>query len=393
MKRILIVTPTLRSGGGVIRGLQNMLALLPVDKFKISVLPMIFSDSNNVELPNCEILPDNFYLTAVTSIFKETKGYDKRIKLRIAKGVLSILSMVNKRTCIENWLFRHVAKEYGKYDVVVAYQEGLCTRFVQYINASYKIAWIHCDYSEYRKAYIRDELSVYEQYQRIVCVSKYTLQRFQTIYPLLQKRTLFIHNILDKDYICNSANENVLDSKKDCGEFVIVSIGRLHQVKQFHLIPSIIDQMLTKGALNFKWLLIGGDYDSDEYKLIVSELNRLNVDGKYFSYMGSKYNPYPYIKQSDILVSTSSSEACPYVVNEARVLKVPVVSNNYPSIYEFISDGVTGRIVSMDDMPNVLAELIMDRNKLEILKKGMGKDEYNNDKIVKQICELFAVRF
>jgi len=392
MKRILIVTPTLQSGGGVIRGLQNMLALLPVDKFKISVLPMGFSDSNNVELTNCKLLPDNFYLTAVTSIFKETKGYNKRIKLRIAKGVLSILSLFNKRIYFENCLFKHAAKNFGGYDVVIAYQEGLCTRFVQYISASYKIAWIHCDYSEYRKVYLRDELSIYEQYQRIVCVSKYTLQNFRKIYPELKEQSLYIHNLLDSCFISQKSTETIIEKfDKRIGFVNLISIGRLHPVKQFHLIPQLISQMLKLGACNFHWRLIGGDESSIEYDKLQNELKRLNIDETYFSFLGSRYNPYPYIKNSDLLISTSLSEACPFVVNEARILGTPVVSNNYPSISEFVVDGVNGKICTLDEMAKVLAELIINTSALANLKEVMQNDHYDNDKIIKEIIEMLEI--
>lgn len=387
MKKILFVTPTLRSGGGVIRGLQNMLSLMPKDKYRISVLPMGYTDDNVVELTNCKVLSYNFFLTAVTAIYSQTKGYKYRFLLTIAKVVLTILGKIKKRYKFENYLFSKVAQQYKGYDVVIAYEEGLCTRFVQYIDTPYRIAWIHCDYSEYRKTCLISEEEIYNKYQQIVCVSGYTLQKFQQIYPLLKGRSSYIHNLLDKTFIREVAEEFFPVEFKNDNEIKIVSIGRLHPVKQFHLIPTIISQILAMGVTNFKWVLIGGG-DSKEYDKILSEIRRLNISDKFFTYLGAKFNPYPYIKNSDILVSTSLSEACPFVVNEARVLGVPVVSNNYPSIHEFIEDGVNGRIVSIGQLAMDLSELIANSDRLEKLKIGAKGRCYNNDRIISSIISL-----
>lgn len=386
MKRILIVTPTLQSGGGVIRGLQNMLALLPTDGYKIDVLPMGYSSRDNVPLTNCRVLSDNFLLTAITAVFVQTEGYKYRGWLRFSKGVLALLGKLGKRSQLENKLFRKASKSYSGYHVVIAYQEGPCTRFVQYIDSPYRIAWIHCDYSEYRKVYLRSEEGIYEKYQRIVCVSKFTLKNFQSIYPSLKERSMYIYNLLDKDFIRQSALENVADFQRLDDDVRILSIGRLHPVKQFHLIPGIISKMLSNGTQKFKWGLIGSG-DSSELLRIMAEVEKYNVKN-HFEYLGSKYNPYPYIKHSDILVSTSSSEACPFVVNEARVLDVPVVSNDYPSITEFIHDGINGHIIPIEEMAEILSKLIVNVRSLDNLKEGMQKDNYDNDGIITQICNL-----
>lgn len=388
MNRILIVTPTLRNGGGVIRGLQNMLALLPENKYDIDVLPMGYSDSDNVSLSNCRILKDDFILTSISAIFSQTKNYKYRNKLRIAKTILSIFGKVGKRTKIENWLYKHTAKKYVNYDIVVAYQEGLCTHFVQYIKTTNRIAWIHCDYASWKKTNERNEEKVYAKYQHVVCVSKFTLNNFQSIYPSLKDKSKYIHNLLDKDFIQKESLIKYDDNKKEENIVRLVSIGRISRVKQFNLIPKIISQMLNLGAKDFRWLLIGGGEDKSVYDEIERECKRYNITDKQFVFLGSKFNPYPYIKHSDILVSTSSSEACPFVVNEARVLGVPVVSNDYPSIYEFIKDGVNGKICTIDSMASILSDLILNRGELDLLRKGMKENDYNNDNIINDICNL-----
>lgn len=388
MKKVLIVTPTLRSGGGVIRGLQNMLSLLPKGKYDIDVLPLGYSGRDNVELENCTVLKVSFLLTATDGVYGECENYRYKAILWFCKVLLALLHKLKLRDVVVTRLHKLVSCSYKGYDVVVAYQEGAATHFVQHIKTPHRIAWIHCDYAEYYKCHnYKSEEPIYGKYSDIVCVSDYTLKRFQEIYPSLNKCSLYIYNLLDISMITQSSLANFDDVRGGNGAVQLVSIGRLHSVKQFFLIPSIISKIIKRGVTNFTWILLGSG-DTTEYQRIIEEVKKYNVSA-YFQYLGPKQNPYPYIKNSDILVSTSSSEACPFVVNEARVLGVPVVSNNYPSIIEFIKDGVNGRIGSIDEMPRILAELISNKEILDCLKEGMRADEYKNDLIITNICNLF----
>ena len=388
MKKILIVLPTLRNGGGVISGLKNMLSLLPKDCFEFHILPLGYSGNNNVKLENCKILEDSFILTAIDGVYEHSENYKHKVLLWMAKVLLTLLNKFQLRSQLVEMLYKQVAKKYNGYDAVIAYQEGATTQFTQYIKASLRIAWIHCDYAQrFKLLKHRSEEHMYSQYDKIVSVSKYTMSNFVQIYPTLKKRSTYIYNLLNTQTILqNATTENLnISFKKDIVN--IVSIGRIHPVKQFHLIPQIISQILSNGVTNFRWILIGG-VESNALQQIHQEIEKYGITEEYFKYIGPQFNPYPYIKNSDILVSTSSSEACPFVVNEARVLGVPVVSNNYPSIFEFITDGINGHICSLEEMPQILIKLITHKDLLTTLKQGMKVDRYNNATIVRDICNL-----
>ena len=388
-KKILIVLPTLRNGGGVISGLKNMLSLLPINRFDFYVLPLGYSGANNVTLANCKILQDSFILTATDGVFDHSEHYRHKFPLWICKVIFSLLNKIKMRTKFVNYLYRQVAKKYNGYDVVIGYQEGAATQFAQYIDSPYRIAWIHCDYAKYYELHKhRSEETMYSKYNKIVCVSKYTLNNFVSIYPSLDERSTFIYNLLDIQTIQKKSLDAFEDISFNKDITNIVSIGRINPVKQFHLIPQVISQVLENGVTNFRWILIGG-VDSRALEQINKEVERYGITEDHFKYIGPQFNPYPYIKNSDILVSTSSSEACPFVVNEARVLGVPVVSNNYPSIYEFIEDNINGKICTIDTMATTISNLIKSPKALGVLKQGMKEDRYNNETIVNQVRILF----
>ena len=43
-------------------------------------------------------------------------------------------------------------------------------------------------------------------------------------------------------------------------------------------------------------------------------------------------------------------------MNEAKALSIPVVSNNFPSVYESVEEGIDGYVVSLDNMPKKIVE-------------------------------------
>lgn len=388
-KKILIVLPTLRNGGGVVSGLKNMLSLLPTERFDFYVLPLGYSGYNNVELENCKILKDNFILTAINGIYKHCENYRHKNFLWFAKVILTLLNRVKLRSLVVNILYKNIAKKYNSFDIIVAYQEGPTTDFAQYINAPLRIAWMHGDYPNYYADHkFKSEERIYSKYDKIICVSKHTLKNFIKIYPNLLEKSQSIYNLLDIQSILDNASNGSCDILFNDKIVNLISIGRLSYIKQFNLIPRVISEILKRGTTNFRWILIG-DGSVDDINQIYQETQKYEINEDHFKFIGAKYNPFPYIKQSDILVSTSYSEACPYVVNEARALGIPVVSNNYPSIYEFIEDRVNGRICTIDTMAQILSELISDNKELNKLKKEAKSNRYNNDAIIRDICNLF----
>lgn len=383
-KKILFVIPTLRNGGGTIRSLQNLLLQIP-DIYNIDVLPLAYNNKNISQLKNCQIIPYKLILVSIISNVKHIKDYKFKYIVYIIKSILKIFAIIGLRIKFENLLFSIAAKDFNKYNTIIAYEEGPCTRFASKIKSTNKIAWIHCDYSIYWKNNNKnDEKNTYKQYNRIVCVSAYTLKMFLQVYPIFHDKSRFIYNILDNQHIYSASNEKI-ESNLFCkrNKVILLSIGRIVPLKQFSLIPQIISKMRSN---NFVWYLIGDIDDENEFRSLNDNLVNYKIQN--FVYLGHKNNPYPYIKNADILVSLSISEACPYVVNEAKVLHTPVVSNNYPSIYEFIEDKYDGMICQIDKIHLTLDELIQNKTKLNNLKLNIKKFEYNNENLVQSIIHI-----
>lgn len=62
--------------------------------------------------------------------------------------------------------------------------------------------------------------------------------------------------------------------------------------------------------------------------------------------LGHVDNPYPYIKKCDIFILPSKYEGMPITVEEAKLLRKPIVCTNYLSATEQLDNGRYGEICS-----------------------------------------------
>ena len=383
-KRLLFVIVSLRTGG-ICRALQNYLNRFDTEEYEIDVFAMSHAGVFNGELRNCRLLPTNRLIEASVSHLENQKGW------LLIKSFL--IKLINKATDygLQRCLFRHSGKMLlrdTKYDAVIAYSEGLPSWFVSMMDHPNKIAWIHCDYSSYLKvAKVVPEHGVYESFSRIVCVSNYTKSSFVEIYPDLRNRAIAIYNILDEGMMRNKSKEAIAESFDDTC-FNIVSVGRIDPVKRLSVIPEIANKVKESGC-KIRWYVIGPKGTNDELIRLNENILKYEVSEIVIP-LGEKANPYPYIAHADLLVNTSVSEACPYVVNEAKVLGTPVLCTDYGSAKEFIDYGVNGYYGSLETLHERIVSLVQNPELITQLKNNLMTFKYNNDSILSQISSVIS---
>lgn len=382
-ERVLYVISSFGTGG-ICRALQNTLNCFDINKYEVDVFAIIPEGVYSGEFANCNVLESNYLLSSICPNyytlhgFKKVVGYTAKIVNRLSGG--RFITFVMKR--IAN---RIVKKR--RYQAVIAYSEGLPTKFVSEVSHPNKIAWIHCDYQNYLKIVGQKEYSIYQRFNHIVCVSEYTRKSFLNIYPEFTSNTQYIYNVIDSQFIKKSSRqEYVVQYETDL--INVVSVGRIDPVKRFSEIPKIISQM--KNSNNVKWYIVGPAVgNQEEYKSLKNNIEKYEVQSQVIL-LGEMSNPYPYIANADILACTSVSEACPYVINEAKILGTPIVSTNFGSAYEFIEDDKDGIIAPIEKMANAMDKLIDDHELYSRIKKTLGAFEYDNVKIMSAIYSLIS---
>ena len=110
-----------------------------------------------------------------------------------------------------------------------------------------------------------------------------------------------------------------------------------------------------------------------------------------FIWLGEKENPYPYFSNSDLLVITSKSEACPYVLNEAKVLNVPSIITNFSSASEFIDNDMNGVIVPVEKIGTKIEEIITNQDYYNRIKRNLLNCIYDNKAILVNFYKIVSV--
>lgn len=370
MKKILFVIPEY-SHGGTNKSLENLVHFLNKETYEISIYSL-YEDGG-----------DYYKKVFAPYILKKSRLY---YWLHDNIFTRKLLGLYNKLTKRDNFafLYKREAKLLEKtynFDTVIAYQEGIATQFATYFGKTRKIAWIHCDYYVRTNGVRRQEDECYMLFSDVVCVSESARQSFCSLFPDMQKKTHAIYNTLvDTDIRAMSLEDNKLAIFKK-GFFNIVSVGRLSAVKQFEAIPGIVHQLHTNTV---RWYIIG---EGDSEGSIRNKIEKYGLQDVVIL-LGAKNNPYPYIRQADLLACTSSSESFSYVIAEAKVLHTPVLSNDFPVADEVIDESM-GWIANINDMHHVLTRIINNMDGEYIRKKNACMNFcFSNDLIVKQINHL-----
>lgn len=371
-RKILFIIPSF-SIGGVTTSLYAFLLKMVKGKFDAHVY------SRNHEGPMktsfeqvCSIVPENIWL----SINITNGNWLKKICCELLRYIRGVMRMIGIN--LYPLYGRIGGEKIGtiNYDVVVSFHEDL-SPIVCYYPAKKRIAWIHCDYKRQHAAIGRSELKEYKRYDKIVCVSNYVKNIFAEYYPSLSDRVFALHNVVDVDMIIKRSQVDISkDTLFDTSNFTIVSVGRLDPVKQFDKIPDIASKVRGLIDKPFKWYIIGGSRGFVENEKKMKEaISRLQLQDN-IVLLGEKHNIYPYLAKANLFVCTSWSESFPMVVLEARALNIPIVSNDFPSVYETMVDGKDGRIVTIETMPEVISSMII--NPLVVAKNDLNQDETIN---------------
>ena len=388
MKKLLFVLPSFTIGGTTV-STKNLISLLDSEKYDISVLAM----SNTGELKDlylsCKQLKSNIFLSSLSlNSWKLEPNVFKRYVGAILRKIVWH-SPLCRSFCLKVGL--SLVEGLRSFDVILACEEGITTQCVSLSRVRNKIAWVRCDYQKYiERNNGLDEKNIYLQFNNIICVSDFTSQNFKRILPQLTDRVYAINNPQNSQIILAQAELCPTDNVQlpDTDHFTILSVGRFDPVKRFSQIPHIAKQLKQRGV-DFKWYILGPN-DNDEGEATRQAIIENAVDDEVIL-LGASSNPHYYIKQSDLLVCLSKSEACPRVINEAKILSTPTICTDFSTSYEFIENGVTGIIAPIDRISDSISAIYNDRDKYNDLKMNILKFNFDNSLLIRNIDELLNV--
>lgn len=326
--------------GGVETALINLLRVIDTEKYDITLFTNFAGNPVIHNVPNyIKCIDLDTY--GIKSTYKwALKNHRYHLALSVLKNYV-FFRLIGNCAYKEILLYKHIGFTEAMFDCVIAYKCGISTAFLakNAIQSKQSILWVHGALPMPDRKYLKILCS----YDKCFCVSEYTQDFFLQHCPSMKDRTEIFHNILDANAIVEKAKESVNDIITD-RKWIFATVGRLGQSKGQSIIPKVAYQ-LTNAGIDFAWYLVGDGPLRGEIEKNIAE-NRM--EGNVFL-LGTKANPYPYIKASTIYVQTSTSEGWCLTTQEARILHKPCVVTDIPVMHEQFIDGKNGIIAEGTD--------------------------------------------
>lgn len=386
MKKLLFVMETLNSGGAE-RSLVNLLTELVRYDYQISLLLFRQEGAFLKQLPDgVSLLETPPELKKLMYPFSKEK---KRLNRKTAANLLSRLHekepLLRRGYRWKNFYSKWIPKLPGHYDTAIAFISGEIMYYVdEKVNADRKIVWVHSDYrmARHPKKY---DYEHFEKMDAIVSVSEKCVDILKEEFPKFHHKIFMLPNITSSVAVRRRAEEFQL-TEWDEAEKKVVSVGRLETVKGFDMAVAAAAMMKQKG-IAFRWLVIG---DGEKRQELEQQIKQKGVEDCVFL-MGTKENPYPYMKNCTVLAQTSRYEGKSVVLDETKILGTPIVSTRYPTAADQIADGKEGILVDISPkgIADGLATLLNDEAKREGIRQYLLAHEYGNQDVAAQYQRLF----
>ena len=220
------------------------------------------------------------------------------------------------------------------------------------------------------------------QFDHIVGVATNVIQEFNEIYHL-EHITEVIPVVMDTERILKMAKMKPIyqTEKKNLN---IILIGRCHPVKGYDRLFQVIHRLKDETLLEKIRFSIFGD--GPLFEALKERLWDDNLDCVISMY-GAVSNPYAELKNYDLLLLPSFSEAFGTVISEAHILDVPVLATKTSASLMSIHEGIDGWICenSEEGLYQSLKMLISDPKQIEVCRRKLKGFHYDNENLLKRI--------
>lgn len=366
MKRILIANDLLK-GGGVETVLESMVRYLLLQGDEVTLL-----------IPNCS------EQEARDLFGKEIKVYPAVRTLNYVKRFTAYWFWDRGFYILQKQL-QKVRLSLMRYDVVIALKEGPTMKELAGVSAKKKYAWIHTDYHflHWTDGYFKSndgERKCMQRFDNVVCVSK--AAKISVIQTIGDPGNLCVrYNPINCARILKLA-QNTCTGQKPSEGLLFVSVGRLSHQKNYDLLLDVCSKLEKK--YDFTMWIIG---EGPLRKELEEKIQERSI--KCVQLMGNQRNPYPYIRMSDVFVSSSFCESYGLAVQEALVLCKPVVAVKCPAIEETLDPrfGILAEN-SFDALFLAMERMLVSRDLLQKYSDNIAKYYHTDDLCEKRLQDI-----
>lgn len=335
-KKILFIIWSYTYGGGA-EALLTMLANhLNPEKYDISIIEYEHADIRVEPVnANIHVLP---YIQAVET----PEGCSKTYQLYNTPEVL---------------INTYIKKDY---DLYVSFNYQIPTFLLP--RGTRNISWIHSDvYDLADESMLRERKrqdDAFGNVRRIVAISDITEQSIKDLFPAHMDKIVKIYNGIDVETVRQRALEDT-DIRLEGPSLLFV--GRLEGRKNPARLAGVLKLVHRRGIKAHLYFMGEGDRH-DEI------LDRAKGQGlsEFVHLIGYRQNPFPVIKQADVVCLLSRSEGFSMCLLESVALDRPFVATHIGGAEELSNHGRCGQIIETDEEAAEAIGGLMRRGKEEL---------------------------
>lgn len=232
------------------------------------------------------------------------------------------------------------------YDIECAYLEMGTTKIMSSSTnrTAKKLAWVHCDLTKAvsdPEEFARKAAPWYAKFDQIVCVSETVEERFDKLFRNRFPSTV-IYNVIDEEAIRRKSLDPLPEGFKR--KLTVLSVGRFSAQKNYMRLLKTHKRLLDEGLEHDLWIL-GDGAEREMLERYVAE-NGLK-DSVWMP--GFMQNPYPYIREADLLACSSNYEGFSTFITEGVILGRPIVTTDVSGMRELLGNSDYGMIVENAD--------------------------------------------
>ena len=291
--------------------------------------------------------------------FLETLPPDVKITIK-PRPDSKFLKFCSKHPWIAGLYYNKALGTKCEYDYLIVLRLSLIHAVYSKIS-KHKIFWNHTDYNRLflSKLSFKQKISkwlqkiVFEKFDSIWTVSDIIKDSDQKTFSLKNIHTL--PNPINCEEIFKKSQESC-DITFDKNATNIVMLGRLSREKGFERVIKMSGDIIEQNP-NCHLYIIGGG-KMEQFDKLVKEQGLQNK----ITLVGAKINPYPYLKQAQLLICPSYFESFGLVMLEAMLLKIRVISTATSGGKYMTQNGKYGICVENNDtaLKKAIIDLLSD---------------------------------
>lgn len=384
MKTILFVMNTMGRAGAE-RALIALMNTLPQEEYDISLLSLVNRGEMFQEVPeHVHILNKHPKARSVLSLGGQlalmgttAKCFFYRLRGFTLLGYLfrNLRLQMKDKIRLDKLLWRVISQgtpaPAQEYDLAVAYLEGASTYFVaDTVRARKKASFVHIDYQNagYNASL---DLDAYDKIDQVFSVSEEAGASFLKVYPKHREKLALFRNIIDVERIRELSHREDIPAHSpfltSTATYKLLTVGRLHYQKGYDIaIPAL--GLLRDRGLDVDWFILGEGSLERELR---AQIRDAGLE-EHFFLLGSKQNPYPYIRKADLYIHATRFEGKSIAIEEAQVLGKAIIASDCTGNREQIAPGENGILIplSAENIADSVETLLGQPERIQAFEKA-----------------------